>query len=538
MRIALAQVNCRVGDIVGNADLLLREAHRAQAEGADLLITPELALSGYPPEDLLLRDDFLAVCDAQLQRLAGAAPLPVLVGHPQRVEQRLYNSASLLREGRVESTYHKHCLPNYDVFDEMRYFTPGTRPLVFACAGLRCGVVVCEDVWWGPAVAQAAQAEGAEILLILNASPYHVGKQRQREDAIAGVLARQLHLPMVYVNLVGGQDELVFDGQSFAVDHDGLVVLRSVPCREDLAFLDIHKEAAALRLVPGQAPAPLLDEVEEVYQVLRLGVRDYTEKNGFSGVVLGLSGGVDSALTLAVAVDALGPERVHALIMPSRYTAAMSVEDAQEEARRLGVRTDVVSIDNLFTTYLDTLAPIFAGLPTDTTEENLQARIRAALLMAYSNKFGHLLLTTGNKSEIAVGYATLYGDMAGGFAIIKDCPKTLVYRLARYRNGIAPVIPERVLTRAPSAELAPNQRDQDSLPPYEILDAIIAAYVEHDRSAAEIIAQGFAAETVTRVLRLIDRAEYKRRQAAPGVRISPRAFGKDRRYPITNGYTP
>ncbi len=538
MRIALAQVNCRVGDIVGNADLLLREAHRAQAEGADLLITPELALSGYPPEDLLLRDDFLAVCDAQLQRLAGAAPLPVLVGHPQRVEQRLYNSASLLREGTVESTYHKHCLPNYDVFDEMRYFTPGTRPLVFACAGLRCGVVVCEDVWWGPAVAQAAQAEGAEILLILNASPYHVGKQRQREDAIAGVLARQLHLPMVYVNLVGGQDELVFDGQSFAVDHDGLVVLRSVPCREDLAFLDIHKEAAALRLVPGQAPAPLLDEVEEVYQVLRLGVRDYTEKNGFSGVVLGLSGGVDSALTLAVAVDALGPERVHALIMPSRYTAAMSVEDAQEEARRLGVRTDVVSIDNLFTTYLDTLAPIFAGLPADTTEENLQARIRAALLMAYSNKFGHLLLTTGNKSEIAVGYATLYGDMAGGFAIIKDCPKTLVYRLARYRNGIAPVIPERVLTRAPSAELAPNQRDQDSLPPYEILDAIIAAYVEHDRSAAEIIAQGFAAETVTRVLRLIDRAEYKRRQAAPGVRISPRAFGKDRRYPITNGYTP
>lgn len=538
MRIALAQVNCRVGDIVGNAGLLLRAAHKAQAEGADLLITPELALSGYPPEDLLLRDDFLAVCDAQLQRLAGAAPLPVLVGHPQRVEQRLYNSASLLRDGRVESTYHKHCLPNYDVFDEMRYFTPGTRPLVFACAGLRCGVVVCEDVWWGPAVAQAAQAEGAEILLILNASPYHVGKQRQREDAIAGVLARQLHLPMVYVNLVGGQDELVFDGQSFAVDHDGLVVLRSVPCREDLAFLDIHKEAAALRLVPGQAPAPLLDEVEEVYQVLRLGVRDYTEKNGFSGVVLGLSGGVDSALTLSVAVDALGPERVHALIMPSRYTAAMSVEDAQEEARRLGVRTDVVSIENLFTTYLDTLAPIFAGLPADTTEENLQARIRAALLMAYSNKFGHLLLTTGNKSEIAVGYATLYGDMAGGFAIIKDCPKTLVYRLARYRNGIAPVIPERVLTRAPSAELAPNQRDQDSLPPYEILDAIIAAYVEHDRSAAEIIAQGFAAETVTRVLRLIDRAEYKRRQAAPGVRISPRAFGKDRRYPITNGYTP
>lgn len=538
MRIAIAQGNCRVGDIVGNADLLLREAHKAQAAGADLLITPELALSGYPPEDLLLRDDFLAVCDAQLQRLAEAAPLPVLVGHPQRVEQRLYNSASLLREGRVESTYHKHCLPNYDVFDEMRYFTPGTGPLVFACAGLRCGVVVCEDVWWGPAVAQAAQAEGAEILLILNASPYHVGKQRQREDAIAGVLARQLHLPMVYVNLVGGQDELVFDGQSFAVDHDGLVVLRSAPCREDLAFLDVHKEAAALRLLPGQAPAPLLDEVEEVYEVLRLGVRDYTEKNGFSGVVLGLSGGVDSALTLAVAVDALGPERVHALIMPSRYTAAMSVEDAQEEARRLGVRTDVVSIDNIFTTYLVTLAPIFAGLAADTTEENLQARIRAALLMAYSNKFGHLLLTTGNKSEIAVGYATLYGDMAGGFAIIKDCPKTLVYRLARYRNGIAPVIPERVLTRAPSAELAPNQRDQDSLPPYEILDAIIAAYVEHDRSAAEIIAQGFAAETVTRVLRLIDRAEYKRRQAAPGVRISPRAFGKDRRYPITNAYTP
>ncbi|MDA8114392.1 MAG: NAD+ synthase [Acidithiobacillus sp.] len=537
MRIALAQVNCRVGDVAGNADRLLAAAAEAQAAGADLLVTPELALSGYPPEDLLLRADFLQVCDAALQRLATEAPLAMLVGHPQREQERLYNSASLLRGGRVEAVYHKHCLPNYAVFDEVRYFTPGAQSLVFTCAGLQCGVLICEDVWCGPGVAQAAQAQGAELLLVLNASPYHLNKQRAREDQV-GALAAQGHLPIVYVNLVGGQDELVFDGQSFAVDQHGLLALRAPRCEEVLALLDIDKAHADIRLQAAGPLRPLPAETAEVYDVLRLGVHDYAEKNGFPGVVLGLSGGVDSALTLAIAVDALGAERVHALIMPSRYTAEMSIADAEAEARSLGVRTDTISIEGPFNSYLETLAPLFAGRAVDTTEENLQARIRAALLMAYSNKFGHLLLTTGNKSEIAVGYATLYGDMAGGFAVIKDCPKTLVYRLARYRNSLSPVIPERVLTRPPSAELAPDQRDQDSLPPYEVLDAIIAAYVEEDRSAAELIAAGFSAETVTRVLRLIDRAEYKRRQAAPGVRISARAFGKDRRYPITNGYHP
>ena len=537
MRIALAQVNCRVGDVVGNADRLLAAAVEAQAAGADLLVTPELALSGYPPEDLLLRADFLQVCDAALQRLATEAPLAMLVGHPQREQERLYNSASLLRGGRVEAVYHKHCLPNYAVFDEVRYFTPGAQSLVFTCAGLQCGVLICEDVWCGPGVAQAAQAQGAQLLLVLNASPYHLNKQRAREDQV-GALAAQGHLPIVYVNLVGGQDELVFDGQSFAVDQHGLLALRAPQCEEVLALLDIDKAHADIRLQAAGPLRPLPAETAEVYDVLRLGVHDYAEKNGFPGVVLGLSGGVDSALTLAIAVDALGAERVHALIMPSRYTAEMSIADAEAEARSLGVRTDTISIEGPFNSYLETLAPLFAGRAVDTTEENLQARIRAALLMAYSNKFGHLLLTTGNKSEIAVGYATLYGDMAGGFAVIKDCPKTLVYRLARYRNSLSPVIPERVLTRPPSAELAPDQRDQDSLPPYEVLDAIIAAYVEEDRGAAELIAAGFSAETVTRVLRLIDRAEYKRRQAAPGVRISARAFGKDRRYPITNGYHP
>ncbi|WP_298173223.1 NAD+ synthase [Acidithiobacillus sp.] len=537
MRIALAQVNCRVGDVASNADRLLAAAAEAQAAGADLLVTPELALSGYPPEDLLLRADFLQVCDAALQRLATAAPLAMLVGHPQREQERLYNSASLLRGGRVEAVYHKHCLPNYAVFDEVRYFTPGAQSLVFACAGLQCGVAICEDVWCGPGVALAAQAQGAELMLVLNASPYHLNKQHVREDQV-GALAARCHLPIVYVNLVGGQDELVFDGQSFAVDQHGLLALRAARCEEALALLDIDKDHADIRIQAVEPLRPLPDETAEVYDVLRLGVHDYVEKNGFPGAVLGLSGGVDSALTLAVAVDALGAERVHALIMPSRYTAEMSIADAVAEARNLGVRMDIVSIEQPFNTYLETLAPLFAGRAADITEENLQARIRAALLMAYSNKFGHLLLTTGNKSEIAVGYATLYGDMAGGFAVIKDCPKTLVYRLARYRNSLSPVIPERVLTRPPSAELAPDQRDQDSLPPYEVLDAIIAAYVEEDRSAAELIAAGFSAEMVTRVLRLIDRAEYKRRQAAPGVRISARAFGKDRRYPITNGYHP
>ncbi|MGE4531082.1 MAG: NAD+ synthase [Acidithiobacillus sp.] len=535
MRIALAQLNCRVGDIAGNTRLLLCAAAEARAAGADLMVTPELALSGYPPEDLLLRQDFLHHCNQALRQLAEETPLPLLLGHPQVDGERLYNAASLLRNGKVEAVYHKHCLPNYAVFDELRYFSAGAQPLVFSVEGVQCGVAICEDVWCESSVAPAAKAQGAELLLVLNASPYHRHKQRDRE-AMLGKLAAQVGVPVVYVNLVGGQDELVFDGQSFVVNARGVVEARAGLCTEDLLLVDFDKKLHEIKPHSTSSLAPLGDATAEIYAVLTLGVHDYVEKNAFPGVVLGLSGGVDSALTLAIAVDALGAERVHALIMPSRYTATMSIDDAVAEAKSLGVCYDILSIEQPFHSYLEVLAPVFAGRPTDTTEENLQARIRAGLLMAYSNKFGHLLLTTGNKSEIAVGYATLYGDMAGGFAVIKDCPKTLVYSLARYRNTLGAVIPERVLTRPPSAELAPDQCDQDSLPPYALLDAIIEAYVEQDKGAADLIAAGFAPDTVNRVLRWIDRAEYKRRQAAPGVRISARAFGKDRRYPITNGY--
>ncbi len=537
MRVALAQLNCRVGDVAGNAALILASAAAAQSAGADVLVTPELALSGYPPEDLLLRTDFLQSCEEALQYLAVNAALPILLGHPQRANGLLFNSASLLRAGRVEAVYHKHCLPNYAVFDELRYFTPGTQAMVFACAGLSCGVAICEDVWCGSEVARAARNQGADLLLVLNASPYHRHKQSVRENQL-GALAARTQMPMAYVNLVGGQDELVFDGQSFVVDAAGLLVTRGVHCASALLLADFamsEQEGVQVKSLASSAALP--EAVAEVYDVLTLGVHDYVRKNHFPGAVLGLSGGVDSALTLSIAVDALGAEQVHALIMPSRYTADMSIEDAVAEAQNLGVRYDIVSIEPVFQSYLESLAPLFSGRSADTTEENLQARVRAGLLMAYSNKFGHLLLTTGNKSEIAVGYATLYGDMAGGFAVIKDIPKTLVYRLAQYRNAVGAVIPDRVLSRAPSAELAADQRDQDSLPPYPVLDAIIAAYVEQDQSATDLIASGFAPDTVRRVLGLIDRAEYKRRQSAPGVRISARAFGKDRRYPITNGYT-
>ncbi|MBU2740570.1 MULTISPECIES: NAD+ synthase [Acidithiobacillus] len=535
MRVALAQCNVWVGDIDRNVALILKAAQEAKAGGADLLVTPELALCGYPPEDLLLREDFVQACAEAVKTLAAQTPLPLLLGHPQRVNTRLYNCASLLRNGQVEAVYHKHCLPNYAVFDELRYFTPGTQPLTFDCAGVSCAVAICEDVWCGSEVAQASRDQGAELLVVLNASPYHRHKQGEREGRLAA-LATQTQMPICYANLVGGQDELVFDGRSFVVDAQGRLVARGPICETAVILTDFEKTTQGLQVKGDTALIAAADTETEVYAVLTLGVRDYVRKNHFPGIVLGLSGGVDSALTLAIAVDALGAEQVHALIMPSRYTAEMSVADAIAEAQSLGVSYDLISIEPVFQAYLQTLAPLFEGRPVDTTEENLQARVRAGLLMAYSNKFGHLLVTTGNKSEIAVGYATLYGDMAGGFAVIKDIPKTLVYRLARYRNQHALVIPERVLTRPPSAELAPDQQDQDSLPSYEVLDAIIAAYVENDRSAAELIASGFAADTVQRVLKLIDRAEYKRRQAAPGVRISTRAFGKDRRYPITNGY--
>ena len=539
MRIAIAQSNLWVGDVAGNVRRLLEMAEKARGSGAELLVTPELALCGYPPEDLLLRRDFLDCCDAGLQDLARRCPLPILVGHPQRHGGALYNAASLLQGGQVVASYHKHCLPNYRVFDELRYFRAGQQAVILPLGSFLLAVLICEDIWCGDDALAASQALGAEFVVVLNASPYHRGKQREREELLARQ-ARRTQLPLVYANAVGGQDELVFDGASFAVDATGRVQGRAPQFREDLLLLDIERSAAGtVAVCSSPTPAALpLDDLAEVYGALVLGLRDYVEKNGFPGVVLGLSGGVDSALTLAIAVDALGPERVDALIMPSPYTAPMSIEDAQAEAATLGVRSHLLPIHELFTAYQHSLSETFAGRAADTTEENLQARIRAALLMAFSNKFGPLLLTTGNKSEIAVGYATLYGDMAGGFALIKDCPKTLVYALARYRNHRSPVIPERVLTRAPTAELAPGQTDQDSLPPYPELDAIITAYVEENRSMAEIVAMGHAPATVASVLRLIQMAEYKRRQGAPGVRITPLAFGKDRRYPITNGFRP
>jgi NAD+ synthase (glutamine-hydrolysing) len=534
VRIALAQSNPRVGAIAGNAAKVLAAARAAEAAGADLLVAPELVLTGYPPEDLLLRRDFLDCVDQALADLAQQTPLPLVLGHPWRDGGFLFNAASLLRNGQVEASYAKHCLPNYRVFDEKRYFHPGSSDVVIDVSGLRLALRICEDLWCAelPLLASAASADA---VLVLNASPFHRGKQAERE-ALLRQRAEASGVAIFYANLVGGQDELVFDGRSCAVDAQGRIFARAPAFAETLLYLDAETTEGTVTCWRSPTLAPEPEPIAETYAALELGLRDYVQKNGFSGAVLGLSGGIDSALTLAIAADALGAERVHALILPSRYTAAMSIEDARAEAEALGVGYDIVPIDGLFQNYLQTLAPLFAGRAADVTEENLQARIRGSLLMAYSNKFGHLLLSTGNKSEMAVGYATLYGDMAGGFALIKDCPKMLVYALARYRNRLGAVIPQRVLERAPSAELAPDQTDQDSLPPYELLDTIIQAYVEEGAGREDLLAQGFPAALVGQTLRLVDRAEYKRRQAAPGVRISPLAFGKDRRYPISNGF--
>jgi NAD+ synthase (glutamine-hydrolysing) len=532
VKIALAQINVVVGDLEANAARILDSAQQAKAAGASLLVTPELALSGYPPEDLLLRKGFNEACLATLERLsAQVAGITVVVGHPDvRGEQR-YNAASVLQDGRIVATYHKHKLPNHTVFDEVRYFTPGNAPCVFELEGVKIGINICADIW-EPEPAQQAREAGAQLLLVLNASPYHMHKQASREEVVSR-RARETGMAMVYCNLVGGQDELVFDGASFAVDAAGNLTHRLGFFEETLGFIEL----AGATPRPGEiVPEPALEEL--VYRALRLGVRDYVEKNGFPGIELGLSGGIDSALTLAIAVDALGAKRVHAVMMPSQFTANMSLEDAREMARALGVRYSEIPIKPIYDAFLNSLADEFDDLPFDTTEENIQARIRGTLLMALSNKYGTIVLTTGNKSELAVGYATLYGDMAGGFAVLKDIPKTFVYRLARWRNSVAPVIPERVFTRPPSAELRANQTDQDSLPPYDILDAIMERYVERDRCPEEIIAEGFDPQVVRRVITLIDRNEYKRRQAPVGVRVTPRGFGKDRRYPITNRYRP
>ncbi|MBS0327754.1 MAG: NAD+ synthase [Proteobacteria bacterium] len=530
MRIALAQLNQTLGDLAGNARAIAEAVDRAAGSSASLVVTPELSLCGYPPEDLLLRPAFIDACAAELAALAGRARgCAAIVGFPERANGRRYNAAALLRDGRVERVYRKERLPNSTVFDEERYFAPGTDPCVFELDGRRVGVLICEDCWH-PGPAARARAEGAELFVVPNGSPYHTHQQAERAAQVSA-RARETGAAFVYVNRVGGQDELVFDGASFVTDAGGMLAQQLPAWQETLAFASF--DGAAPKAVRGS-----LDRALEphVYSALVMGVRDYVVKNGFPGVIIGLSGGVDSALTLAIAVDALGAPRVRALMLPSRYSAPMSLEDARAMAERCAVRYDEIAIGPMFAAFLGALGGELAGRPPDATEENLQARIRGTLLMAISNRSGAIVLTTGNKSEMAVGYATLYGDMAGGFAVLKDISKTLVYRLARWRNALGRVIPERVLTRAPSAELRADQTDQDSLPPYEVLDGILEGYVEHDLAPAAIVAQGYDADAVARVVRLIKVSEYKRRQAAVGIRITPRGFGKDWRYPVTSAW--
>ncbi|GAB4511688.1 MAG: NAD+ synthase [Sulfuricaulis sp.] len=533
LRIALGQLNLLVGDVSGNAAKMIAAARRARDDlKADVILFPELALTGYPPEDLLLRPDLSVRVELALgEMLKSISGIDVILGYPKRQYGKLFNAASLLRGGRVAATYFKHCLPNYGVFDEKRYFAEGADPCVLDIRGTPVGITICEDVWGRGPVEQAVDA-GAQLMFNLNASPFHENKGKERFDVVAR-RARNNGVPIVYLNLVGGQDELVFDGDSFVVDARGEVTQRAPAFVEGLYLVEIDTDSLAP--IPGQI-MPELSEEESVYSALVLGVRDYVGKNGFAGAVIGLSGGIDSALTLCIAVDAIGASRVEAVMMPSPFTAPMSIEDARVQALTLGVKYSFIPIDHLFEAFREALREEFQGRKPDITEENIQARIRGMLLMAISNKTGKMVLTTGNKSEMSVGYATLYGDMAGGFAAIKDVPKTLVYRLAEYRNKIKPVIPKRVFERPPSAELAPDQKDTDSLPPYSMLDPILERYVELDQSAEDIVAAGFDEAIVHRVLRMVDRNEYKRRQAAPGVRITPRAFGRDRRYPITSGY--
>ena len=558
MKIAIAQINCTVGDLAGNVARIVEFANRARAQSADLLVTPELALCGYPPEDLLLRDDFYRNCDTALQRLAAqVSGIVVVVGYPRQIGRKRYNAASVIQNGRIIATYHKHTLPNYTVFDEERYFDSDNEPCVFQVSGVKFGVNICEDTWGrqGPLLAnpgtdgkelnlginicadtceaeapRAARAAGAQVLLVLNASPYHLRKQHSRYDVMRERVAES-GMPLIYANMVGGQDELVFDGASFVLNRAGEVTHQLPLFQEALGIVTIEKDDPQ----PGDVvPERALEA--DVYDALCLGVRDYVTKNGFPGVLLGLSGGIDSALTLTVAADAIGAGNVRAIMLPSQYTASISREDARAQAETLGVRYSEITITPVFDAFLAALSAEFKGLAADTTEENLQSRIRGTLLMAMSNKSGSIVLTTGNKSEMGTGYATLYGDMAGGFAVLKDISKMMVYRLANYRNSVSTVIPQRVITRAPSAELRPDQTDQDSLPPYAVLDAIMEAYVEDNLGPREIEASGYSREDIERVINLLRISEYKRRQAPIGIRITPRGFGKDWRYPITNKY--
>ncbi|MCZ6500824.1 MAG: NAD+ synthase [Gammaproteobacteria bacterium] len=533
--IALAQINMTVGDVPGNTRRVIDTAQRARDQlHAQLVVFPECTLSGYPPEDLLfhkgLRRQVASGLNTLTQELKG---VQVLVGYPEYTERGIYNSLTLIGGGKQSVNYRKRHLPNYAVFDEERYFLAGDEAKTIDVGGIKLGLSVCEDIWHAGTL-EAAHDIGAEALIITNGSPYEIGSQSRRRALLAERIS-DCAIPIIYLNLIGGQDELVFDGGSMALDATGKTVFQAPQFEEGVYPLELRAGPDGVEVVPADI-CPDLAKAESAYRAIVLGVHDYVINHGFPGVIIGLSGGIDSALTLAIAVDALGADRVQAVMMPSRFTADISIEDAAEQARTMAVQYDVLPIEDIFGSVLDTLAPLFAGLPADTTEENIQARSRGIILMAISNKTGKMLLTTGNKSETAVGYATLYGDMAGGFAPIKDCSKTLVYELARYRNGLGPVIPDRVLAREPSAELSDNQKDSDSLPPYDILDPILEALIEENLSVDEISERGFERAIVGKVLAMVQRNEYKRRQAPPGVRISSRAFGRDWRYPITSGY--
>lgn len=534
--VALAQLDLMVGDVAGNTQSILEYSKRAREElQADLVVFPELSVCGYPPEDLLFHSGLRRRVEEAMDTIrTSVRDIAVLLGFPDYRDDDIFNACVVFKNGEILAHYHKHLLPNYAVFDEERYFTAGTTASVFKLNGIRVGINICEDVW-ASAPAAASRAAGAEVLIAINGSPYSTRSQSIREDVVRKRVL-EVGIPAIYLNMVGGQDELVFDGGSFAMDRNGEVVFRAGAFTEDLYGVQLVADGAGVVPKPAEI-SPLLPKEQSVYEALVCGTRDYVGKNQFPGVIIGLSGGIDSSLVLAIACDALGAGQVRTVMMPFRYTSTISQEDAAIQARIHNVRYDVIPIEPIYQSILRQLEPIFEGRDVDVTEENIQARCRGMLLMAISNKTGRMLLTTGNKSEMAVGYATLYGDMAGGFAPIKDCSKSLVYRLARYRNTISEVIPERVIARPPSAELRPNQKDTDTLPEYAVLDSILEAFIEEDLSVNEIVERGFDRDVVVHVLEMVKRNEYKRRQAPPGIRISSRAFGRDWRYPITSRYT-
>ena len=535
-KIALAQFSPHIGNIEANAQKMLDQINEAKKQKADLIVFPELSTVGYPAEDLLLRPSLAKRTQKAFELLSQVKDIVVVFGFVNQTEDgQRYNAAAVMKDGQVLGIYNKQNLPNYGVFDEKRYFSEGQQHLVFEYLGHKFGVLICEDAWSLNTVHQLSQLN-VETVLILNASPYEVGKPQHRLTTM-GELAKQLHINLVYTNQVCGQDDLIFDGTSFVINQDGTTALQAPSFKEDLYYAEYAAEQKAFKVT---TISPVLDTMAEIYQGLVLATRDYIQRSGFAGVILGLSGGIDSALTLAIAVDAIGADKVQAVMMPYSYTAQISIEDAAAQAKNMGVTFGIAEINPVVNSFMHTLYPFFGNSPADATEENLQARARGTLLMALSNKFGNLVLSTGNKSELAVGYCTLYGDMAGGYAVLKDVYKTIVFELAKYRNSLSetPVIPERVITRPPSAELRPDQKDQDSLPPYDILDAILYAYIEEDMSQDDIIAKGFEKEVVEKVIRLVDRNEYKRRQGAIGPRISSRAFSRERRYPIVNGWAP